>query len=445
MSSVRLETRIQALLDGVLPDDQRAELLEALSSSEEARRLYCRYARLHTALQFRSREIQSREQLPGPVIAFNAPPKRRQIQVARSRLMAIAAVIVLGLVPLWLLFAPKQPPVAVFETAPGTHYSLTHEGKGSAEGDRVLDQGSRLTVSQGTVALTFASGVHSVLVAPSSIVVQDAASLLINEGEAWIHVPEAARGFRVKTGVQDIVDLGTEFAVRAGVDVNQLHVIQGAVKVTSLQQPNESETLFAGEARHSNSLGQLVEIPYEPSGFLTRLPDSIVRFEGALDLAEGTHALGQGGVTYSVSEATMVVPNCEGVEGNLVIHGDGALTLEFSDAVDLRITPPSQVSYGSDPNKSAIWNSFEDYGQFTCAPDAEVTLLDPEGEIRLEQVAEGLYRWEFLVGNEALTKLPSYQAWAIEVTESDRFSISKHRDSSGRAAFKFQVVSPSAR
>jgi hypothetical protein len=50
-----------------------------------------------------------------------------------------------------------------------------------------------------------------------------------------------------------------------------------------------------------------------------------------------------------------------------------------------------------------------------------------------------------LVGNEALTKLPSYQAWAIEVTDSDRFSISKHRGSSGRAAFKFQVVSPSAR
>ena len=68
-----------------------------------------------------------------------------------------------------------------------------------AEGDRVLDQGSRLTVSQGTVALTFASGVHSVLVAPSSIVVQDAASLLMNEGEAWIHVADrdSARELRL--------------------------------------------------------------------------------------------------------------------------------------------------------------------------------------------------------------------------------------------------------
>jgi len=439
MRRVQLETRIQGLLDGTLPEDQVDALKSELSVSEEARRLYVQYARLHTALQFRSKEIQSLEKHSAKVTPFKKKLRKAPIR----KLVAIAAAIALAGVPAVFLYGPKRPALAVFQTAPGTLYSLTHTSNFRFESDLLLDQGSRLTVTQGSVEIDFTSGVKSVLTAPSTILLKGAAHLYMDEGEAWFKVPEAARGFRVETDEQDIIDLGTVFGVRATAAENETHVIEGVVKVTSRAQSSAQEALSAGEARKTDASGNLVKIPYDPAGFLSALPSEIVRYEGALDVREGTRSLGKGGLSYTISRSVNTEPNVDGYIGELVLNENAEQVIQFSRPVDLYISAPGRDIFTPSNENSPIWNSIDDYGHFTCAAEAEVSLTDPNNEIRLEKLSPGRYRWEFLSENTAENRFASKQKWEIKLGHTDRFSISKGQESQARTALRIGVISPS--
>jgi len=57
--------------------------------------------------------------------------------------------------------------VLVFTTAPGTQFTLVHGGSDNAPEGMALVKGSQLQLTQGTVELTFGSGVKSIVTAPA--------------------------------------------------------------------------------------------------------------------------------------------------------------------------------------------------------------------------------------------------------------------------------------
>ena len=274
LTPIQLETQIQELLEGTLEEAHWPALREELMNSEQARELYCQYARMITLLRQRSRGIKSLA-IPVPLIPIGELIEENRKRTFRTAVFAAAAVLLLSLMTMKLLFVQDAPPALVFSTAPGTSFTVTHDGNNKTPEGMVLEKGSRLQISQGTIELQFDSGVRSIVQAPADITLHKNDILLMREGIAWFHVPAEAFGFKVKTDVLDIVDLGTEFGVFAQPGkLDEVHVFKGKVRVAATRFRKETATLHAGEGRRIDPIGRLNSVPIRANAFLKNLPQT---------------------------------------------------------------------------------------------------------------------------------------------------------------------------
>lgn len=295
LSPIQLETRIQELLDGTLSEEHWPELMRELQESEEARRLYCKHSRMHGLLGQHAKGLRALT-TPVPTIPIQQIIGKQRKKLIAYSSIAAAAIVLITLVALQFIFISKPEHSLAFETSPHTIYTLTHDTYGEPPKGAALVPGSRLQVSQGTVALHFETGVESILQAPADITLTSDNSLQIRKGTAWFHVPRQAQGFRVQTPDLDVVDLGTEFGIiTAPGGQDEVHVFKGSVQVTSIYRKGESVELTKDQARVLDNVGRLEEIETNPSAFLTTLPDELPyihwSFDGNDQLAsEGTAA-----------------------------------------------------------------------------------------------------------------------------------------------------------
>ena len=138
----------------------------------------------------------------------------------------------------------------------------------------VLEEGQRfgprdVQLESGTAVLRFDGGAELVLVGPSAIELKSAASVLVRFGDVVIRATDGAEGFVVMTPISEVVDLGTEFAVK--VDRNggtEVHVLDGAVSYRGLDVSKQLvRILRAGEGVAINSRGRTKAIPMNSPRF----------------------------------------------------------------------------------------------------------------------------------------------------------------------------------
>ena len=281
MKENELNSAIQELLDGSISVVDLELLQDELETSEQARELYLDSAEIHS---FLAQNGQASVQHPDNVVPMDRIVRRQKRKTFRIAAISAAAVLLIGLITMQLFFVKTTPPTLTFQTSPGTQFALTHSGTSEVPEGLTLEKGSRLQLSQGTVELTFESGVKSIVMAPADITLHDDDTLFLNKGTAWFQVPPAAVGFNVKTKELDIVDLGTEFGVFAHADEHdEVHVFKGKVQVTTLRIRKASAMLTSGEARRIDPVGRLTTIPTKNSAFLTSLPKSLPHLHWSFD------------------------------------------------------------------------------------------------------------------------------------------------------------------
>jgi hypothetical protein len=95
-----------------------------------------------------------------------------------------------------------------------------------------LDAG-RVAILGGAIELTIRNGVVIVLEGPGDIELKDDMRAFLHAGSAVVRVPKGMSGFRLDTASTDVLDLGTEFAVRVMPDrMTDVQVYDGAVVAT---------------------------------------------------------------------------------------------------------------------------------------------------------------------------------------------------------------------
>jgi hypothetical protein len=99
--------------------------------------------------------------------------------------------------------------------------------------------------------------------------------LLLRDGNLSARVPDSASGFTVDTAAARVVDLGTEFAVRATLTASEVHVFEGEVFVESNAAGVEEPLhLYKDQAsRIDTSSGLPVGIDVKPDDFLRILTE----------------------------------------------------------------------------------------------------------------------------------------------------------------------------
>lgn len=121
-------------------------------------------------------------------------------------------------------------------------------------------KGERISLSSGLLVLEFESGAIVTLEGPATASATSTNSMGLYAGTMSASVPDRARGFTVQTSSGEIVDLGTEFGVKAAEDGSvETHVFKGEV-ITRLgksrtQIPVQQVSLTAGKAQLVSATG----------------------------------------------------------------------------------------------------------------------------------------------------------------------------------------------
>lgn len=443
MISEALEQTIYQCLDGELSTGEREILFHELEKDPEALMMYCRCASLDASMQRLANHQLHLEDHTGnvPILTTSANTvMTRKTKVALTA-VAVAAVVTIGGLRTMQSLQPLQDqnptPLVSFNPTPETQYTLIHDEEANLSMETSLQAGSQLKLSQGSIELTFKSGVKSIITAPTDLVLDDGHTLTLNTGRAWFQVPEQAVGFTVRTKGLDVIDLGTEFGVIAKLDGHdEVHVFKGEVKASRPGSKKQAVKLVAGQARRSDSTGQLVVIKPSSKSFITKRPTSLATTGEPVNINKGSQLAGKGGPGYTLSKKQVSTDDLK--DGEFTINSGGRLALVFSEPVDLEISA-ANIPY----SHNRPWNSDEDFGRFSIVGGELSKVVDPNQEITIEPLSETSFKWKFTNSDHDKYRTPSLQTWRIDLNAIRELELSKDASSPGRAAFKFQVTSSS--
>lgn len=347
------EDLLQQFVEGTLGEEECEQVIALLKNNPQAFESFCEYAELDAGLQYLS---SGPARLADGARSLNLLPSDGG-RLMRTRLIAVitaaAAVLVAGWV-LYLTMAPEPEPVLAFRTAPETRLRITHAGPADeTPAPGTLQPGSRLVLDQGSVELTFASGVRAVIEGPADLTLVEKGRLHLTEGRGFFEVPPAAIGFAVHTPELEVTDLGTEFAVLAVHDAgDQVHVMKGRVEALNRNGLKNREILGAGDAREAGPAGRLIPLPLRPADFARALPGGLPylhwSFEGDDPLKPGGTLVGSGKITVR-TEGGASTPS-----PSRRVDGPRGRALRFSSRTD-EVTTSWQGFTGRTPRTFACW------------------------------------------------------------------------------------------
>jgi len=248
-----LAGRISRLVDGLLDENETAELEKILRSSRTARDYYRHY--LSTHLDLAEHFHQDAAARPTPI-----PIRPRRATVA----LAIAAMIPLA-AGLWFwtmrnrvdprpvppasvaVAAVRGPVLAVTAHAAGVQWSLPE----SPAAGLLLRAGS-VRLESGRLALDLVGGQTVTLQGPAEFKLLTETEMLLFSGDASLRMADGRATYIIRVPGGAVVDLGTEFSVKIAPDgTSDVHVFEGEANASVTGAGNstrEERPLQAGES-----------------------------------------------------------------------------------------------------------------------------------------------------------------------------------------------------
>lgn len=227
--------------DDSITENETRRLEAALRDDAEARTFYLRFLQLDALLE---RNLPPAEEWEAAEpIAFSPTRRRRSFGW-----MAAAAAIIVAVTGYFLLPSNNSEPKSktTFATLVLAE-DCRWEGKPPVEGQRVGS--NRLELASGFAVVRFDGGAEAALSGPVGLEITGPASAALQQGEVVVRAEEGAEGFRLSTPRGELIDLGTEFAVRVDDDgETELHVHEGEVGVGGDFENRSDNIIEAGDA-----------------------------------------------------------------------------------------------------------------------------------------------------------------------------------------------------
>ncbi len=244
---------------------EEARRLEALLLEDpQLRTDFLAYARLDSALPVVAVHQQS---------AAPTPPAKLR---AMHRLVLVAAAVML--IVSGGLFWFRQPPdeLAVLGKITRVYEAEIHgDHPRLAAGQPVRTE--RWNLASGMVEFTLTNGVTLVLEGPGELEFFSPMRASMLSGQVVVRVPEKAIGFELDSPAARVVDLGTEFAIKVGPDLQtDVQVFEGTVVATGARS-GFSSRMEAGTASRFNleATSAPLELEFSESRFLRHVPKNI--------------------------------------------------------------------------------------------------------------------------------------------------------------------------
>ncbi len=233
-------------------------------------------------------DLPMEDKEPEPIQTMEQiPVSRKKSKFSNfSFIVSLAAMLFIA-----LLLRLDQTPLIQVATLSDSVNAVFAGKKTYATGSRLFARLDSLWLQKGAVEITFDSGARVVIEAPAEFNLNSSLKMTINSGRLYAHVPESAQGFSVQTPTSNIVDMGTEFAVKVDFDsTSDVHMIKGKAALQSLKKDRASlaQILTAGNARRVETSGEIQTIPIRSKDFIREfLPNLGMAWRGQpLDLSD---------------------------------------------------------------------------------------------------------------------------------------------------------------
>lgn len=263
---------LEGWLDGGLSDAEQAELLRQLDDDEQLRRRFAGQVAMLGATRAAADAnprwlalfdlLDQGDGSDARAPSFEAATMGRIDDIARpawrvgSAAWGLAAVLMLLLAGGFLMKSgqpdPTVEPLAGAVADPGETPAdadlpvvpaVAVVLGGSAEAAFKAGTGLKpgvIAQNSGWLTLQTFKGVSVTFDAPFEVVLSDHDRIRLNKGQARVHVPPGAEGFRLESPAFDVVDLGTEFAARVNPDgTGTCRVFDGEADVSLLDSVGE--------------------------------------------------------------------------------------------------------------------------------------------------------------------------------------------------------------
>ena len=270
------------IADGVQSEGDEQQMLDLLGRSPEARREFREFMALHSALQWDYAALAPHAMPLAEPDRAAARPRWLVAAFATGVLVAGAAASLL-FTNFIAAIQPRRIPAdrtAVVEplaSVTNTRFLLADETSQPLAVGQQLGAG-RIALLGGAVELTLTNGVVITLEGPGALELRGEMEACLHAGSAVVRMPEGMSGFRLDTATIDVLDLGTEFAVKAAPGfVTDVQVFDGAVVASSKSSGDNAHfptRLEAGQAARFSpqGAGDPQPIPYAEKRFVRRLP-----------------------------------------------------------------------------------------------------------------------------------------------------------------------------
>ncbi len=237
-------------------------------------------------------EIPASSKEPSP---SEKPKTLRKTTPPVSRFSVISLMLssaALFFVFLYAFFAPPGRGIEVATVADTLNAKWAKTEQPIQNGSRLGTKSRPLVLSEGYVKLQFDNGSSLVLEGPAEFEILTEDQICLNYGQLFASIPPHAVGFIVNTANSKIIDLGTEFGVKADADGRtEVHVMRGKTLLFSGSR-KDSKNQYEINAGHAKSIvknGFVQDIPLSKDFFVRQIHSQtglIWRGQTKLDLAD---------------------------------------------------------------------------------------------------------------------------------------------------------------
>ena len=306
-SNGELKRLIDAVVEETATPEQIARLESILTSAAAARRFYRQSMQLHANLHWRFREEAISAESFGedesvlPLAASSGKTIHARRRGRWFTFTIAAAMVLLLVVGTLAILRSRNLQTADFDSNAEGLATLSDAvdclwGSGrlpTSIGSR-LESGT-LQLARGMAEIRFDCGARLIVVGPAVLEIQGRDRAFLRQGAVTVRVSHDATGFILQTPTSRVVDLGTEFGVRAeDSGATRIVTFEGKVEVESVaelmdqQQRGDgvrhAQPLLAGQGMDVSADGQNCRLMPKATdaGFLRALPQRDATMAGNL-------------------------------------------------------------------------------------------------------------------------------------------------------------------
>lgn len=239
-----LEQLVHHLVTRTLEDqhsEEARELEKLLTGNPAAQELYSHYMQETSSLRVYASSDECNDTCPSTAHLAEGHSPFNRAATRRYWLYAVAGALAAAVGFVFLEMPPPgDNPADAIKLATVTRVlgvTWSGEEQGRADALTRIGPGQSLQFSSGQIEVVFDSGVELLVSGPADLKIESPLGVYCRRGAVSARVGEGGKGFTIRTPVTNVIDLGTEFAVRIDEDGRTgIAVFEGKVDVTPSDQ-----------------------------------------------------------------------------------------------------------------------------------------------------------------------------------------------------------------